>query len=114
VAIRQHTEIFFAAFLSCWLCVFILPVRDIDCIHTDTFSVASFMASGMGYCLPTAILASIYKGFNEISRSSHPSRGGEHFPAHFLYAWLAKNFEVYELVGEASSSPGMVKFSGIG
>ncbi|KAJ8423785.1 hypothetical protein Cgig2_018444 [Carnegiea gigantea] len=72
------------------------------------------MASGVGYCLPTAILASIYKGLNEISRSSHPSRGGEYFPAHFLYTWLAKNFDVYELVGENSSSPGMVMCSDIG
>ncbi|KAJ8426954.1 LOW QUALITY PROTEIN: hypothetical protein Cgig2_033235 [Carnegiea gigantea] len=60
------------------------------------------------------ILVSIYKGLNEILYSSHPGRGGGYFPTHFLYAWLAKNFDVYELVGEASSSPGMVKFSGIG
>ncbi|KAJ8427024.1 hypothetical protein Cgig2_001047 [Carnegiea gigantea] len=78
-----------------------------------TFSIASLMASGVGYCLPTAVLASIYKGINELSRSSHPRRGGGHFPTHFLYAWLAKNFDAYELVGEASSSPGMVKFSGL-
>ncbi|KAJ8423189.1 hypothetical protein Cgig2_023380 [Carnegiea gigantea] len=70
--------------------------------------------AGARYCLPTAVLASIYKGLNELSRSSHPGRGGGHFPTHFLYAWLAKNFDVYELVGEASSSPGMVKFSGLG
>ncbi|KAJ8430247.1 hypothetical protein Cgig2_009425 [Carnegiea gigantea] len=89
-------------------------LRDASCIRPDTFSVASFMASGVGYCLSTAILTSIYKGLDEISRSSHPGRGGGHFPAHFLYAWLAKNFNVYELVGEASSSPGMVNFSGIG
>ena len=60
-----------------------------------------------------AILASIYKGLNEISRSSHPGRGKGHFPAHFLYA-LAKNFDTYELDGEASSGPGIVKSSGLG
>ncbi|KAJ8426539.1 hypothetical protein Cgig2_002059 [Carnegiea gigantea] len=87
---------------------------DAGCIHPDTFSVASFMASSVGYCLPTAILGSIYKGLNEISRSCHPGRGGGYFPAHFLYAWLAKNFDVCELVGEAFSSPGMVKFGDIG
>ncbi|KAJ8430787.1 hypothetical protein Cgig2_023281 [Carnegiea gigantea] len=114
VATGQRTETFLAAFLSCWLCTFILPVRDAGCIRPGTFSIASLMASGVGYCLPTAVLASIYKGLNELSRSSHPGRGGGHFPTHFLYAWLAKNFDVYELVGEASSSPGMVKFSGLG
>ena len=53
VATGQRTETFLAAFLSCWLCTFILPT--------------SLMASGLGYCLPTAVLASIYKGLNEIS-----------------------------------------------
>ncbi|KAJ8443252.1 hypothetical protein Cgig2_010147 [Carnegiea gigantea] len=114
VAIGQRTETFLAAFLSCWLCIFILPVRDAGCIRPGTFSVASFMASGVGYGLPTAILTNIYKGLNKTSRSSHPGRGEGYFPAHFFYTWLAKNFDVYELVGEASSSPGMMKFSNIG
>ena len=113
MAIGQRTETILAAFLSCWLCTFILPVRDASCIRPGTFGVGSFMASGVGYCLPTAILAGVYKGFNEISGSSHHGRGAGHFPAHFLYAWLAKNFDVYELVGEASSSPGIMKFSSI-
>ncbi|KAJ8424349.1 hypothetical protein Cgig2_033468 [Carnegiea gigantea] len=72
------------------------------------------MASGVGDCLSTVMFASVYKGLNEISRSSHPGRGGGYFPAHFLYAWSAKNFDACELTGEASSSPGVVKFSGIG
>ncbi|KAJ8425344.1 hypothetical protein Cgig2_000649 [Carnegiea gigantea] len=114
VAIGQRTETFLTAFLFCWLCVFILLVRDTGCIRPDTFSVTSFMASGVGYCLPTTILASVYKGLNEISYSLHPGSGGGYFPAHFLYAWLAKNFDAYELVGEASSSASMVKFSGLG
>ncbi|KAJ8425241.1 hypothetical protein Cgig2_014340 [Carnegiea gigantea] len=73
-------------------------VRDAGCIHPGTFSIASLITSGVGYCLHTAVIASIYKGLNELSRSSHP----------------AKNFDAYELVGEASSSPGIVKFSGLG
>ncbi|KAJ8438055.1 hypothetical protein Cgig2_003591 [Carnegiea gigantea] len=88
-------------------------VRDAGCIRPSTFSITSLMASGVGYCLPTAILVSVYKALNEVSRSSHPSRSGGHFPTHFLYAWLAKNFDAYELVGEASFSPSMVRFSGL-
>jgi len=72
------------------------------------------MASGVGYYLPAAILATVYKGLNEISQSSHPGRGGGYFPVHFLYAWLSKNLDAYKLAGEASSSPGMMKFSGLG
>ncbi|KAJ8434262.1 hypothetical protein Cgig2_010472 [Carnegiea gigantea] len=47
VAIGQRTETFLAAFLSCWLCMVILPVRDAGCIHPGTFSIASLMASGI-------------------------------------------------------------------
>ncbi|KAJ8449514.1 hypothetical protein Cgig2_005536 [Carnegiea gigantea] len=79
VAIGQHTETCLATFLSYWLCTFILPVRDTGCIRPGTFSIASLMSSGIGYCIPTPILASIYKGLNELSRSSHPGRSGGHF-----------------------------------
>ncbi|KAJ8441873.1 hypothetical protein Cgig2_034132 [Carnegiea gigantea] len=98
---------------DCQLCTFILPARDIGCICPGTFDVSSFMASGIGYCLLMTILMSIYKGLNEISRSLHPGRGRGHFSAYFLYAWLAKNFDIYKLDGEPSSNPCMVKFSGL-
>ncbi|KAJ8428074.1 hypothetical protein Cgig2_006797 [Carnegiea gigantea] len=75
---------------DCQLCTFFLPITDVSCIRPSTFSVTSFMASGVGNCLRMAILVSIYKGLNEISRSLHPSRTRGHFPIHFLYAWLAK------------------------
>ncbi|KAJ8422044.1 hypothetical protein Cgig2_001036 [Carnegiea gigantea] len=70
----KRIETFMAAFLSSWLCTFILPVRDAGCICFGTFSIPSFVALGVGYCLPTATLASVYKGLNEISRSSHSGR----------------------------------------
>ncbi|KAJ8432209.1 LOW QUALITY PROTEIN: hypothetical protein Cgig2_020739 [Carnegiea gigantea] len=88
VAKGQPTETLLIAFLSCLLCTFILPVRGASCICLGTFSVASFMTSGVGYCIPSAILVSIYNGLNEISHSSHPGRGG------------AKNFDTYELAGD--------------
>ncbi|KAJ8425547.1 hypothetical protein Cgig2_032884 [Carnegiea gigantea] len=114
VAKGQRTDTFLAAFLSCCLCTFILPVRDTSCIGLNTFSITSFMALGVGYCLSTTIIASIYKGLKEISHSSHPDCGGGHFSAHFFYAWSTKNFDTYDLVSEASSSLGMMKFSGLG
>ena len=72
------------------------------------------MALGVGYCLPTTIIARMYKRLNEITHSSHLSCGGGHFSSHFFYAWSAKNFDTYDLVGGASSSLGMVKFSVLG
>ncbi|KAJ8444114.1 LOW QUALITY PROTEIN: hypothetical protein Cgig2_005795 [Carnegiea gigantea] len=95
------------SFLISWewlkanLCTFILPIRHVGCcMRPGTFSVASFMASGVGHCLPPAILYSIYKVLNEISHSSHPG--------------TAKNFDTYKVDGEASSGTGMVKSSRLG
>ncbi|KAJ8425363.1 hypothetical protein Cgig2_032879 [Carnegiea gigantea] len=45
MAIGQRTETFLAAFLSCWLCTFILSVGDAGCICPDTFSIISLMTS---------------------------------------------------------------------
>ncbi|KAJ8437554.1 hypothetical protein Cgig2_017907 [Carnegiea gigantea] len=86
--LKQCTKTFLTAFLSDWLCTFILPVRDVGCIHLDTFNTASFIVSSTRYCLRTIILASIYKGLNEISCSSHPGKSGDHLSIHFLsHGW---------------------------
>jgi len=59
-------------FLSCWLCLFVLLVRDAGSIHLGTFSVASSMEGGEAYSLSLAILACIYRDLGEIYRSTHP------------------------------------------
>ena len=74
----EHTETFLAAFLSCWLCLFILLVRDDGRIRPRTFSVALSMEGGHAYCLSVAILVSIYRGLGEIYRFAHPGRKGAH------------------------------------
>jgi len=51
----ERTETFLVAFLSCWLSLFILLVRDAGCIHPGTFVVASSMEGGQAYCLFSAI-----------------------------------------------------------
>ncbi|KAJ8420383.1 hypothetical protein Cgig2_032974 [Carnegiea gigantea] len=114
VAKGQCNKIFLGVFLSYWLCTFILLVGEAGCIPSGTLNITTFMALVVGYCLSTTILTSIYEGLNEISHSLYPRRGGGHFRAHFLHACLTKNFDTSKLDGEASSSPGMVKFSGLG
>ncbi|KAJ8425953.1 hypothetical protein Cgig2_016233 [Carnegiea gigantea] len=110
----ERTETFLAAFLSCWLCLFALPIRDAGCIHPGTFSVASSMEGGQAYCLPSAILTSIYRGLGEICRSAHPGRKGGHIPWHFLYAWVAKYFRTYDFDDGVSANLRMPKFSDFG
>ena len=80
ISIDRRENTYLAAFLSCWLCLFALPVRDAGCIRPGTFSVASSMEGGQAYCLSSAILASIYRGLGEICRSAHPGRKGGHIP----------------------------------
>ncbi|KAJ8442297.1 hypothetical protein Cgig2_011220 [Carnegiea gigantea] len=110
----ERTETFLTAFLSCWLCLFALPVRDAGCIRPGTFSVASSMEGGQAYCLSSAILVSIYRGLGEICRSAHPGRKGGHIPWHFLYAWVAKYFRTYDFDDNVSTNLRMPKFSGFG
>jgi len=57
---------------SCWLCLFILPVREVGCIRPGNFSVASSVEGGQAYCLSSAILTSIYRGLGEIYYFVHP------------------------------------------
>ncbi|KAJ8434750.1 hypothetical protein Cgig2_001953 [Carnegiea gigantea] len=79
----------------------------LEMLAAYALALASYMALCVGYCLPTTILASIYKRLSAISRSSHLGRSGGHVHTRFLYAWLAKNFDAYELAAEASFNPSM-------
>ncbi|KAJ8426173.1 hypothetical protein Cgig2_021027 [Carnegiea gigantea] len=110
----ERVETFLTAFLSCWLCLFALPVRDAGGICPGNFSVASSMEGRQAYCLSSAILASIYRGLGEICRSAHPGRKGGHIPWHFLYAWVAKYFRTYDFDDSVSTNLRMPKFSGFG
>ncbi|KAJ8426367.1 hypothetical protein Cgig2_001893 [Carnegiea gigantea] len=108
----DRIETFLGAILSCWLCLFVLLVRDVGYIRLRTFSVASSMERGQAYCLSLAILASIYRGLWKICRSAHPGRKGGHIPWHFLYAWVAKYFRTYDFDSNVSSNQRMPKFRG--
>uniref|UniRef100_A0A2N9GQD5 Aminotransferase-like plant mobile domain-containing protein n=1 Tax=Fagus sylvatica TaxID=28930 RepID=A0A2N9GQD5_FAGSY len=78
-------------------------------------SVASSMARGKKYYLAIPVLATIYKGLNDISSSSVPSKCDTTFPAHYLNAWLAEYFATHFDLPEASPlDPCMVRFSGKG
>ncbi|KAK4385682.1 hypothetical protein Sango_2692200 [Sesamum angolense] len=38
-------EVYLAAYFACWLCVFVLPGKDVNFIRPSTFKMASFMAN---------------------------------------------------------------------
>ncbi|KAL0415686.1 UNVERIFIED_CONTAM: hypothetical protein Slati_3400500 [Sesamum latifolium] len=53
-------ETYLVAYLACWLCVFVLPNKDVNSIRPSTFKMASTMASDQRVSLAIPALASIY------------------------------------------------------
>ncbi|XP_056683857.1 uncharacterized protein [Spinacia oleracea] len=94
----HHRQTYLAAFLSCWLCAFVLPVSDLGCIRPGSFKPASFLASGKETSLAIPVLASIYHGLSKISNSPTPGKHRESFPAQYVYAWTAKYFRSHHVV----------------
>ncbi|KAK4397712.1 hypothetical protein Sango_1246700 [Sesamum angolense] len=66
-------EVYLAAYLACWLYVFVLPGKDVNSIRPSTFKMASLMANGRRVNLPIPLLASIYEGLNTIATSPKPA-----------------------------------------
>ncbi|KAL0413616.1 UNVERIFIED_CONTAM: hypothetical protein Sradi_1563300 [Sesamum radiatum] len=56
-------EAYLAVYLSCWLCAFVLPGKDINSIRPSTFKMASMMESGRRVNLAIPVLASIYEAW---------------------------------------------------
>ena len=102
-AFRDQTHL--AAFLSCWLCVFVLPTSEVNIIRPGTFKVACFLAKGHEYSLAVPMLASIYRGLNGISESSRPWQSYSYFSIHYVYGWLAHYFSTHYLIPDETHGP---------
>ncbi|KAL2921930.1 H(+)/hexose cotransporter 2, partial [Bienertia sinuspersici] len=100
-----------AAFLSCWLCAFVLSENDKSLIRPSTFEIATLMVRGQTFSLAIPILASNYRRLNIISRSSKPAYSGAPFSTHYVYGWLAHYFNTNYVVDPPPSGPLMVFFS---
>nr|GME01302.1 ABC transporter G family member 11 [Ipomoea batatas] len=111
----QEEEIYLAAFLACWLCVFVLPSTPSHAIRPETFRMACIMAQGRRVCLAVPVLASIYHGLNLVSRAISPGFIKSTFPYHYLYGWLSAYLNThFEAPNLMSPRPRMVSFSGEG
>uniref|UniRef100_A0A2N9FUH2 Aminotransferase-like plant mobile domain-containing protein n=1 Tax=Fagus sylvatica TaxID=28930 RepID=A0A2N9FUH2_FAGSY len=112
---KAKEETLLAALMSCWLGEFVFPSKEANLIRPSIFKVASSMARGKKYCLVVPVLATIYKGLNDIASSSVPSKCDTTFPTHYLNAWLAEYFATHFDLPEASPlDPCMVRFFGKG
>ena len=111
VAETDVKETYLAAFLSCWLCKFVLLWGEVNLICPKVFKVASRMAQGETFSLVVLVLASIYNGLNEISCSSKPGTNAYFFPIHHLYGWLGEYFDTYFISPSWNHSPRMTYYA---
>nr|POE61158.1 hypothetical protein CFP56_64986 [Quercus suber] len=107
-------ETYLSALLSCWLCIFVFPIKDPSSIRPYTFKIASSMANGRLFGLAAPVLASIYRGLNTISSSPTLSKSGASFAIHYVYAWIAHFFRSNRITNDKLSDPLMTKYSGVG
>ncbi|KAL0291100.1 UNVERIFIED_CONTAM: hypothetical protein Sradi_7034400 [Sesamum radiatum] len=73
-------EVYLAAYLACWLCLFVLPGKDVNSIRPSTFKMASLMANGRRVNLAIPVLASIYEGLNTVATSPKPACSHGSYP----------------------------------
>ena len=76
-----------AAFLSCWLCLFVLPHKG-SFLRPRVFKIASSMADGSIYSLVVPVLANIYHRPSLITKASKSSRTYGLSLFHALRPWL--------------------------
>ncbi|KAL0291161.1 UNVERIFIED_CONTAM: hypothetical protein Scaly_2647900 [Sesamum calycinum] len=72
-------EVYLAAYLACWLYVFVLPGKDVNSIRPSTFKMVSLMANGRRVNLAIPVLASIYEGLNTVATSPKPVGAAKYY-----------------------------------
>jgi hypothetical protein len=102
-------EVSSVAFLSCWLCKFIFPCKDVGFIHPSTFKVASMMTTER-QSLAIPVLASISKGLKKIQYVLGVIARDIPFPIYFLSSWLTEKFDTHQTITSPVKSVGMTKY----
>ncbi|GMY17575.1 hypothetical protein FCV25MIE_12814 [Fagus crenata] len=106
-------ETYLAVLLSCWLCAFVFPIKDLHNIRHRTYKVASLMASGRVFGLAASVLASIYRFLTKISKSPVSRKTDDGFAIHYVYAWISHIFKTHLVVNSKLAKPLMVKYFGV-
>ncbi|KAF3667115.1 putative histone H2B.1-like [Capsicum annuum] len=88
-SLREETNL--VAFLTCWICKFVLPIKKLDHIRPSIFKIASLMAHGERFALAIPVLASIYRVLIEITTSTNLSASDIIFPIQYVYGWIGKS-----------------------
>ncbi|XP_059630746.1 uncharacterized protein LOC132273714 [Cornus florida] len=105
---------YLVVFLACWLCKFAFPAHPGNMIRPGTFKVASMLADGCNICLSIPVLASIYRGLNEIISSPVPGSCSVIFPIHYVFGWLSEYFRTNFTAPNINYWPRMTLYAGEG
>ncbi|KAG5521474.1 hypothetical protein RHGRI_033887 [Rhododendron griersonianum] len=91
-----------------------ISYSNCELIRPGVFKVAAMMARGTRFCLAVPVLASIYRGLNDIAKSSNPGKCDAVFPVHYVYAWLGEYFSTHFSSGSQPSiqRPKMIRYGG--
>ncbi|KAH0650315.1 hypothetical protein KY284_030227 [Solanum tuberosum] len=111
---NKRDETYLAAFLSCWLCAYLLPNKEGEFVHPGTFKMASLMESGRKISLPILVLANIYNGLNKNSTLSQLHQIKVCFPIHYVYGWFDHYLKTHYAFSIEPFIPTMVIYSGEG
>ncbi|GAA0150362.1 hypothetical protein LIER_09319 [Lithospermum erythrorhizon] len=104
-------EVYCAAFLSCWLCTFVLPLDVTGSIRPSVFKMASYMVDGKIVSFSILVLASIYKGLHLITTARYPNNSACCFPVHYLLGWMGAYLRTYTSLKRYPPGPYMLGFS---
>ena len=101
------------AFLSWWLCYFVLPFDPIHVIRPTVFVMASRLAMGTRLSLAVPVLANIYSSLRELTTSTDPCFSEESIPVHFLMGWFQMHMEsLYPIYRTETPFPAMIGIAG--
>ena len=109
---KKRESTYLPAFLSSWLCAFVVPKTGEKFIPPRTFEVASMMTSGTTFSLAVPVLAGIYRGLNGITKAEKPFHSRSFFPSHYLHGWLVHFFKTHHVLQPPSPGPLMVRYFG--
>ncbi|CAL8088692.1 unnamed protein product [Prunus armeniaca] len=103
---------YLVAFLAYWLCKFVFSKNNVTFIRPGVFKVARRISHGVSFSLAVPVLASIYKGQNDISSADDLGNCTTVLPLHYVYGWLGKYFDTHFTSSFTKSIPIMAMFSG--
>ncbi|GAA0166248.1 hypothetical protein LIER_21445 [Lithospermum erythrorhizon] len=114
VGVDLEEEVYCAAFLSCWLCVFVLPAEPLDLICASVFKMAIFMANGLKVNLEALVLTCIYRILSQISLFDNPSAALECFPTHYVFCWMGSYLHDQHTTTNKQAGSQMMRYHGKG